>query len=254
MRQEQKLFFLPDLTEMEIQVILNESIVRRVESGMRATVEFEALPQVRIPGTVVSVSQIPNQTNSRGEDVRFFQGELKLDHSAPGLKPGMSALVTFELPHREGVVVVPHDAVSTDVDKEVCFVVKGDHLERRVIQLGTATTDLVEIAGGLTEGEEIVLDPPGHATRPGGLAGFDSRPWPKMAPAQKTDPSQAGPRGRGGFGGGPGSGPGGQGGFGGAPGSGPGGQGAYGGGQRRKGGAGGGGANRKSRKTTVDDE
>ncbi len=41
-RQEQKMFFLPDLTDMEVQVILNESVVNRVSKGLRAQVDVRA--------------------------------------------------------------------------------------------------------------------------------------------------------------------------------------------------------------------
>ncbi len=102
-----KLFYLPDLGNMEIQVILNESVVRRVNEGLRANVDFEALPGVRLTGQVTSISQIPNQVNPRGEDVRYFLGTVKLDRSAEGLKPGMTAAVTFDLPGRDGAIAVP---------------------------------------------------------------------------------------------------------------------------------------------------
>ena len=42
----------------------------------------------------MSISEIPNQVNQRGEDVRYFMGILELDATADGLKPGMSAIVT----------------------------------------------------------------------------------------------------------------------------------------------------------------
>jgi HlyD family secretion protein len=180
-RQEQKLFFLPDLSEMEVQVILNESVVDRVRPGLRATVTFDALPRLTIEGSIASVGEIPNRENARGEDVRYFLGVLKLDRSAPGLKPGMSAVVNFELPHREDVVALPHEAVLTDLDIPVCFIAVGDHLERRNVKLGQATTELIEITEGLSEGDQVVLDPPGRTGRPRSLAGFDSRPLPKDA-------------------------------------------------------------------------
>jgi HlyD family secretion protein len=227
-RQEQKLFFLPDLSEMEIQVILNESVVDRVGTGLRGTVEFDALPRLSIGGTITSVGQIPNRENQRGEDIRYFIGTLKLDRSEEGLKPGMSAVVTFELPSRQGILALPHEAVIADADAPVCYVAAGENLERRDVKIGQATTDLIEITDGLTEGEEVVLDPPGQTSRPRTLAGFDSRPLPKEAfipaPAAKFQPSGRS-------------------------------QGAFGtGGERRKGNGPPGGAARKSRKKSADAE
>jgi HlyD family secretion protein len=69
-RQKQPLFYLPDLTEMEVAVALNQSVVDRVSVGQRARVRFEALPNLALDGRVVSISQIPVQQNERGEDIR----------------------------------------------------------------------------------------------------------------------------------------------------------------------------------------
>jgi HlyD family secretion protein len=182
-RQEQKLFYLPDLSEMEIQVVLNESVVNRVTRGLTGNVEFEALPGTVISGTLVSISEIPNQVNERGEDVRYFMGILKLDRSAEGLKPGMSAIVTLTLPRGQGSLVVPPAAVISDQGRYSCYLPVADHLELRDVKVGRTTPEVIEITDGLNEGDEIALDPPTtqSTSRPRSLAGFDSRPWPKDA-------------------------------------------------------------------------
>ena len=204
-RQEQKLFYLPDLSEMEVQVVLNESIVNRVRAGLSARVEFEGLPQAMLAGRLASISEIPSQVNQRGEDVRYFMGILKLDRSSEGLKPGMTAIVTLTLPQTQGILAVPHEAVVSEDGRYACFLPAEDHLERREIKVGRGTPELIEVTDGLNEGEEVVLDPPGRGeSRPHSLAGFESRPWPKGSPARSVESPQAspGPRNRQAFGGG----------------------------------------------------
>jgi HlyD family secretion protein len=198
-RQEQKLFFLPDLSEMEVQVVVNESIVNRVHPGLTAIVEFEAIPELRITGKLLSISEIPNRENQRGEDVRYFFGEVKLEHSAPGLKPGMTAVVTFMMPGREDVLAVPYEAIISEQGSDACFIAAGDHLERREVKLGKATPDLVEITEGLTEGDDVVLNPPGRISRPRSLAGFEEYAWPEGLGARAAEPKPASPRAKGAF-------------------------------------------------------
>jgi hypothetical protein len=85
----------------------------------------------------------------------------------------------------------------------VCFVPGAEQLEPRDVKVGRTTPELIEIIEGLTEGEEVALDPPGRTTsRPQTLAGFDSRPWPKDALTKVDDLPQLGPRNRRGTGGG----------------------------------------------------
>ena len=193
-RQEQKLFYLPDLDQMEVQVDLNESIVSRVHPGLTATVAFEAIPGLILPGKLSSISEIPSQESRRGEDVRHFLGILKLDHSAPGVKPWMSAIVSLDLARRDDVLAVPHEAVVADRGRYDCYVLAAaDRIERREVRVGKSTPEMIEITEGLEEGEEILLDPPGReAARPRSLAGFENRSWPDLA-LHRPEAAPAGP-------------------------------------------------------------
>ena len=74
-RQKQQLFYLPDFSEMQVQVVLNESVVDRVAPGQRVSVTLEAMPNLVLKGRVLSVGQIPFRvTGGQGMDtgVRFF--------------------------------------------------------------------------------------------------------------------------------------------------------------------------------------
>ena len=180
-RQKQELFFLPDLTEMEIQIALNESVVNRIAAGMRAQVRFEALPEVVLEGEVTTVDQIPVKQSNSGEDIRYFWGIVKLDRSGEGLKPGMTAQVEIALTHRQDVLAVPHEAVVSEQNHRVCFLPREEHLERREVKVGQATSDWIEITEGLSEGEEVALNPPVWGGHPQSLSGFDdSTPWPTI--------------------------------------------------------------------------
>ena len=179
-RQRQELFYLPDMSEMEVQVVLNESIVDRVRPGLRAAVRFEALPKLVMEGRVVSVGQIPirqrvESDNQRGEetDVRFFVSIVKLDGVSPELRPGMSTQVDIALSGRDNVLAIPHQAVRSDRGKKVCYVAHDESLELRELRIGQETTDLVEVLNGLQEGELVALNPPQPLTHVEPLFNFD---------------------------------------------------------------------------------
>jgi len=159
-RQRQELFYLPDLTQMEVQIALNESVVDRVRAGMKARVRFEALPDLEIEGQVVTIGQFPASQSRDGEDIRYFLGLVKLDRSAPGLTPGMTTRVDISLAGRRNVLAVPPEAVKSFHGKKFCFVAHDEELQRRTVTVGPETTSFVEITGGLSEGELVVLDSP----------------------------------------------------------------------------------------------
>ncbi len=194
--QRQELFYLPDLSEMEAQVVLNESIVHRVSAGLRATVRFEALPNLVIEGVVVSVGQIPiaqrveTETDRAETDVRFFVGIVKLDKVAPGLKPGMTTRVDIAVAPRENVLAIPHEAVKSDRGRKVCFVARDETLVRREVRIGQETTDLVEVTDGLEEGDLVALNPPATLNHVEPLMNFDEfEPLP-LADTNVADAAQ----------------------------------------------------------------
>lgn len=156
--QKQDLFYLPDLTQMEVVTMLHQSNVEQVAKGMRARVVVEGLPNRKLEGHVVSVAQVP--TFNWRSDVRYFAGAVKLDNPPQGLRPGMTAEVEIALKRVENVLTVPVEAVTTEEGHEVCYVAREDGLERREVKLGQATSERLEISEGLQEGEQVVLNPP----------------------------------------------------------------------------------------------
>jgi HlyD family secretion protein len=157
-RQKQDLFYLPDLKQMEVVAMLHESVVDRVRPGLQATVSLEGAPGARLSGHVTSISPIP--VFDYRSDVRYFEGIVKIDSmSRSDLKPGMTAQIDLFLTPRPNVLAVPIEAVAKVEGEDFCFVANHDRLERRKIELGQSTPDLLEIAGGLKEGEQVVLNP-----------------------------------------------------------------------------------------------
>jgi HlyD family secretion protein len=157
-RQGQKLFYLPDLNDMEVVTLLNESVVTEVRSGMPARIRVEGMPDRIMSGRVTKVAQFP--VSDWRVDSRYFEGIVKLDAPVPGLKPGMTAQVELEMPEREDVLAVPSEAITVSNDgDDLCFVVQGDGLERRPVKVGRVTEAMTEVTEGLREGEQVVLNP-----------------------------------------------------------------------------------------------
>jgi HlyD family secretion protein len=171
--QNQSLFFLPDLSEMEVAVALNESVVDRVSVGQRTRVRFEALPNLVIDGRVESISQIPVKQSPQGEDIRYFMSMVSLDRVAPGLAPGMTARVDIALTRRTRVLAIPHQAIQSDQGRKICYVANEENLERREVKTGQDTSEMIEVIDGLAEGEMVALNPPSTGKHVESLMSFD---------------------------------------------------------------------------------
>jgi HlyD family secretion protein len=158
-RQKQKLFYLPDLSKMEVQTYVHESIVERVKPGMATHVVVESLPNTPIEGHVETVAPLPVTSRNPFDDLRNFVGKIQL-HSIPDrMKPGMSAEIEIVTGQRENVLMVPVQAVAHQGGREICYVAHEDALERREIQVGQMNREVLEVTEGLREGEQVVLEP-----------------------------------------------------------------------------------------------
>jgi HlyD family secretion protein len=198
-RQGQKLFFLPDLANMEVMAYIHESVAGRVHEGMKARARIEGLQNRALEGTVISVGTLPtNAGNWWSEEVKYFVAVVKLDAVPGGVKPGMSAEVEFDVDTCLDVLAVPSEAVSVEGGRDICYVAGVDGLERRMVKLGRSNRDLLEVKQGLAEGDQVVLRPEmlgvvdpivAHEARD---SGFDPIPAPTSEPSSPA-PAGAGP-------------------------------------------------------------
>ena len=76
-----------------------------------------------------------------------------------GLKPGMSAEVEVVLAVHEDVLTIPVAAIVETDSGEYCWVTTEKEPERRLLELGDSNDVFVEVIAGLSEGEEVVLNP-----------------------------------------------------------------------------------------------
>jgi HlyD family secretion protein len=184
-RQGQELFYFPDLAKMEIRAMLHETIVQRVGPGMPARVRVEGLPEVALTGRVESVEDIPRR--SVINEVPYYACRITLDRSPAGLLPGMTAEVEIRDGRRRDVLAIPTEAIGVDRGRKYCHVVGPDRLERRAIETGGCSANLIEVTAGLGEGDTVVLSPtldpdiaPQDADSPGpDQAGSDPAPAPR---------------------------------------------------------------------------
>ncbi len=159
--QKQQLFYLPDLSDMEVITYLHESISRQVAVGMTAEVKVEGLRNQTLTGKVTNVGPLPVSSPvwTTSDEVKYFVATVQLSEIPKGLLPGMSAEVQIDLTGAADVLAVPAEAVASEAGHDVCYVAGIDGLERRQITLGRSTRNYLEVTQGLIEGEEVVMNP-----------------------------------------------------------------------------------------------
>jgi cobalt-zinc-cadmium efflux system membrane fusion protein len=144
------LLVVSDLTHVWVTTEVDEALVGRVATGQPVTVTAAAYPGETFPGTLASIGAVVNATTRR----------VTLRVEAPNpehrLKPQMFVTVAIAATANRRVLVVPAGAVQTMDGESVVFVRSGaDQFSRRAVTTGAEADGLVEIAGGLAEGDVV---------------------------------------------------------------------------------------------------
>ncbi|MFO0959988.1 MAG: efflux RND transporter periplasmic adaptor subunit [Isosphaeraceae bacterium] len=164
-RNKQNLFYLPDLSRMQVMTLIHESQFDDIKPGQQVRVRVEAMADQELEGKITSIDPLPYRSKDwkANPDVKYFIAKIDLDEVLPGMRPGMSAGVEILAGPMASALVLPLDAIAYEDGEEVVYVSGAEGIERRLVSTRPATTDLVRVESGLAEGEEVILDPENHA-------------------------------------------------------------------------------------------
>ena len=148
-----------DMDSLEVQVDVGEAFIGRVQPGMPTQATLNAYPDWKIPGKVIAI--IP--TADRGKATVTVR--VALDSRDPRIVPDMGVRVSFlekaapAQAQRQPAVLAPSAAIVQRGNGDVAFVLEGERVQQRVLQLGRTLGDDREVLSGLAAGDQVVLAP-----------------------------------------------------------------------------------------------
>ena len=149
-----------DMASNEIQVDVNENYIARVKPGQEVTAVLDAYPDWKIPCRVRTI--IPTADRQKAT----VEVRIAFDKLDPRILPDMGVKVTFlgqeqkQAKQAPPVVMVPQNAVRDDSGQKIVFLVKGDHIERHAVRVGTINGAQTQILAGLAPGDTVVVGGP----------------------------------------------------------------------------------------------
>lgn len=156
---------------LRVFVTVTERDVHLVRTGQKAHVEVDALPGRSIEGTVVRLAPTVDPAT------RTLDAEVQIDNTSGDLRPGMFGRAAIVVDVHKGATVIPATALSITSGKRFAFVVKGDKVERRELTIGVDEGNWLEVAKGLSAGEEVVttgIDAIGDGSKVRVVRGIDA--------------------------------------------------------------------------------
>jgi len=125
--------------------------VARVSPGMPARVRHHAWEGDAFDGRVLRLAPTLDPVT------RTLRAEVAVENPGGRLRPGMFVEVTLIAERREGVPVVPREAVAERGGRKVVFVLNGQKVSRREVGLGLGDDEIIEIRQGVEPGERVVV-------------------------------------------------------------------------------------------------
>jgi membrane fusion protein (multidrug efflux system) len=152
LQNQARLFTVADISTLVVRVQVSELDVSGISEGQAADVTVDAIGAWKFPGGIRRIFPAADSVT------RMVPVEVALvGTSAARLKPGYLARVTFRLGERPGVLLTPVSSVVGSRDARAVYVVNGGKAERRLVRVGQASGEVVEILEGLAEGDSVVV-------------------------------------------------------------------------------------------------
>jgi HlyD family secretion protein len=157
---------IADLSEILVEVDVDENDIVRVGLGQATKVKVDALREQELAGKVVEIGS-SGFSKPTQPDVTFFKVKILLDAPPESLRPGMSARAEIAVDRRDDAVLVPIGAVASREreegaakrDVDVVFVEQEGKAVEREVEVGISDDLHAEIVEGVSAGERVVTGP-----------------------------------------------------------------------------------------------
>lgn len=140
---------LDDLSEVEIEFRLPETVYGQISRGQAIEATSAAFPDRRFTGKVDAIDSRVDQSS------RSFRVRARLPNQDRALPVGMFMRLDLNLASRQGVVV-PEEALLVQGPATYLFVVEDGKAVQRRIETGQRRQGMVEITDGVSEGDVVV--------------------------------------------------------------------------------------------------
>lgn len=176
------LLTVADLSEMEAVVEVDETDVPEISIGDSTVIEIDAFPGENFVGRVTKIGNSSirprSPLQSSAEQAIDFEVRIELENPPPGIRPDLSAtsdvvtassreslaipIISLTLVAREDIEEIPNENLPAgepgDVSGELegVFVLDGDRVRFRPVEVGIAGDNYFQVLSGLEEGETIV--------------------------------------------------------------------------------------------------
>ncbi|MEL4014271.1 macrolide transporter subunit MacA [Dryocola clanedunensis] len=153
-QQAPNILTLADLSTMLVKAQVSEADVIHLKPGQKAWFTVLGDPLTRYEGTLKDILPTPDKVN----DAIFYNARFEVPNPQGVLRLEMTAQVHIQLGGVKDVLTIPLAALGEPVgdNRYKVTVLRNGETREREITIGMRNDTQVQVATGLTEGEEVV--------------------------------------------------------------------------------------------------
>jgi RND family efflux transporter MFP subunit len=145
-----RLFTIADVSVLVTLLPVSELEVPLLRQGAHVPIHVDALGR-SVDGVIRRIFPAADSVN------RLVPVEVAIAGNAvPGLRPGYTVRATLHLDERDGVLVVPSNAVFGAAGAQSVYLVRDGRAERRRVRVGADVDGRTEVIEGLVFGDSVV--------------------------------------------------------------------------------------------------
>lgn len=155
---------LADMGSLEVEADVSESNIYRISVGQQCSIVLDAYPNRIYEGFVKKI--VPTADRSRATVLT----KVSLKNKDNRVLPEMSARINFfddeknENENYKNSLVIDKETITTRDGNKVVFRIIKNKVEIIPVVVGRELGEFIEITSGLSQGDKIVLNPPGKMT------------------------------------------------------------------------------------------
>ena len=165
--EQEPLIRIGSLNQLIVEGSISEYDTLNIKDGQTVVLTSDAIPGKSWTGTVSHISYLPNDTGDMGMDNGTSGVEypitVTVDDGDIGLKPGFQIIMEITTDEHTANTL-PITAVQQAEDVNYVYVVVDGKVERREVEVGTASVESIEIIDGITAEEQVILEPAQNIT------------------------------------------------------------------------------------------
>ena len=139
-----------DITRVRLVANIVERDLRDLQAGNAAMVEVDSFPGEQFSGRIARIAPVLDPAT------RTAPIEIEIPNPDFRLKPGMYARVGITTQNKKDALVLPANAVVDLGGRRGVFMPQNEIAVFRAVQTGIEQSNLIEITGGIAEGETVI--------------------------------------------------------------------------------------------------